>query len=215
MKIYAKAGIKLSKATRQAWEDAGVEFVSVLPVDGIFINLGDSTIEEAGYNSGEVVRMLLTPYNTRQSRIAHLLPPRARWQEQAWIKGQGRHDKNKRYTASLSINDFLRYRNKPPYDVQRHIEGSEYRVITVGDKAVQASSMTREGGERVYSWLSVHDLPSEVLIIAKQAGALTGQRSIVGWDIVYNGRAYILEGNTCMGVNEQTARAIVKQIMTG
>ena len=102
-------------------------------------------------------------------------------------------------------------------DVQKHISGQEFRVITVGHKVVQVTK--RDGGhlssDRIYSWVGVHDAPAIVKDVARLAAReLLSSKTIIGWDVISDPdtSAYILEGNSCPGVNEHTAHRILNAV---
>ncbi len=105
-------------------------------------------------------------------------------------------------------------------DIQRHISGDEYRVITVGDTVVQASlkHKTEQFGIPVfdYEWIGVEGVRKNGIIphikeVVKRIPG--GEQSVLGFDIIHDGsRPWTIEINTSPGVNEYTARRIVNAL---
>ena len=221
--------IPLSRVTRDAWKAAGAMFarrdstperIRMLGESRTIINLGGSNMNIEGmWNNAPDIAPLLTPMASR-AKLDNLMPTN-RWYGMGsyWLKGQGRGGANKEKVLLVhrgEHNDLLERAAWMNGDVQYHIEGNEYRVITVGTKVVQG--MTRvdnADGERAYVWTGVNGLPSTVKEIARKAAMLMNhERLIVGWDVIEQSmdRAYILEGNSCPGVNEATANRILDAV---
>lgn len=222
--------IPLSASTRNAWKAAGATFarrdrrtdsiVSLAEdIGGVpIINLGASWFSaEGAWNPGEVTKWLLTPESTR--RMFNDFLPTGRWvgPDYYWFKGPGRagNNKKKHYVSNLEeYNELASHANWIQGDVQLHVDGQEFRVITVNDKVVQGMARYGQNGERRYEWVGVGGLPTELKESCRRASRVLGSRTIVGWDgIVHDsGQSFILEGNACPGVNEATAGRILDAV---
>ena len=182
------------------------------------VNLGASHIEGAHwpvpiYNRAVDIQRLITPGATRRS-IPHLIPPAPfDLPSEAWIKRPGRGGAGKELTT---ITEEMLRQLPRDWDVQQHITGKEYRVITVGPRVVQSTERTNPGGSpRSYAWRGLADTPSVVKNTARAGALQLSGLALIGWDIMYddyNDEAYILEGNSCPGVNEPTVERIIREI---
>jgi len=107
-------------------------------------------------------------------------------------------------------------------DAQRDIVGAEYRIVTVGDRIVQAS---RKGERRTlpngrndfgYTWIGVEGIRNDGFIpfLKEAVGTVPGGVwSVLGWDVLHDGDVpTIIEVNTCPGVNSATAGRIVSAV---
>ena len=219
--------IPLSSTTRNAWKEAGAMFArrdrnqyEVMDIANgrPIINLGNSAMHIHGaWNDAIIVKPLLTPAASREL-LGSLMPTNAYLGAgDYWLKGQGRGGANKEklYVDHLSDHDELKVQASwNEGDVQQHIVGEEYRVITVGHKVVQVSKRYGINGQRSYEWVGVQGAPSNVKEIAREAARLLqSEKTIIGWDVMHAGQdAYILEGNSCPGVNGATANRILDAI---
>lgn len=221
--------IPLSSDTRNAWKDAGAVFArrdrntqQILEIryDRPIINLGASWFgpdEEGIWNKGTNVKSLLTPALTRLKFGTHL--PTNRWvgPDKYWLKGPGRAGNNKTLHNVRTYDEFNELVSQARWidgDVQLHIDGQEYRVITVGNKIVQGMERHGENGQREYRWVGVNGLPSSIKRRVKQCNELLDGDNIIGWDgIVHDsGDAFVFEGNSCPGVNSATAGRILDAV---
>lgn len=106
--------------------------------------------------------------------------------------------------------------------VQKHVDGEEYRIITVGDRIVQAShktpieNPTSRWHRFHYRWVGVERIRKGGFIpLLKEAVGLISrwERTIIGWDVIHDGgRPWLIEANFCPGVNVPSAGRIVDQI---
>lgn len=229
MKILIYRSIPLSEETQEAWREAGCKFAlrdrtpeDVFDLaerrgyDGV-LNLGDSEFPETDYvwNTGNTVKTLLTSAAMRRSLLASVMPPAPREGEAFWVKGPGRGGTNK---AKVDAYDPARHvYGNMLIDLQRHINGQEYRVVTAGTFVVQVSRRTDDRTDptrRTYEWVGETGAPGRVNGIARYATSmLSTPRTVIGWDIVDSGdRVYILEGNSCPGVNAATAKRIIDKM---
>ena len=229
MRAMMVRSIPLSIDTRDAWKEAGAVFarrtsdddrVRNIAYDAPIINLGSSQCMIEGiWNEARVVEPLLTPQASR-ALLGRLMPLGSVYCGPGyyWLKGAGRGGANKEKRFIRNGQEFDALYEQARWmegDVQQHVEGQEYRVITVGEKVVQVTR--RDGGhlasDRVYTWVGVSDAPYHVKAIARDAAMrLDNSKTIIGWDVIDDGRAYILEGNSCPGVNASTARRILDAV---
>ena len=222
--------IPLALTTRDAWKENGAMFakrtsddrrIAMLAEGGTIINLGSSTFSLTGsnvWNERAVIEPLLTPAMSR-TLLGSLLPSnRYEGPNYYWLKGAGRGGANKTKVFIRNSQEHAELWSRAGWtegDVQLHIDGDEYRVITVGEKVVQV--MKRTGGhmasDRVYTWVGVQGCDSIVKAAARKAAMkLANSNTIIGWDVIDDGRAYILEGNSCPGVNVATAGRILNAV---
>jgi hypothetical protein len=225
----AVRSVQLARETTQAWKDAGVQFarrgrtvqqIIEVAMDGEYdflLNLGKSEfrVNEGLYspkflwNMGEDILPLLYPGKTRQLLGDLMAPQPEEFPAEVWIKapgmkGKGKYKKNVTHALTLPTE----------WDWQRHVDGTEYRVITVGPRVVQSFLKTGDQFTRNYEWVGLRDTPLEVKRLARSAAALLPGDNVVGWDMVFatNEQPYIFEGNSCPGVNYATAERIVREI---
>ena len=229
MRAMMVRSIPLALDTRDAWKNAGAVFARRTSDDdrirnishgAPIINLGSSQCMIEGiWNEARVVEPLLTPRMSRDL-LAPLMPSiEFQGPGYYWLKGAGRGGANKEKRFIRNSGEFYELLSRAQWmegDVQQHIDGQEYRVITVGEKVVQVTK--RDGGhlasDRVYTWVGVNAAPMSVTGIArKAAGMLDNDKTIIGWDVIEDDmNAYILEGNSCPGVNEATANRILDAV---
>ena len=220
--------IPLSSTTRNAWKANGAVFsrrertytreIEAIAGGRPIINLGNSSMDiEGSWNNAPVVRPLLTPIGTREL-MPHLLPTNE-WAGEGyyWLKGQGRGGANKEkvYVTNKASHDVMLDRaNWMKGDVQQNIGGTEYRAITVGTKVVQGMKRIDTGGDREYEWTGSSGLPRNIRMLAKKAAEMMGdEKTIIGWDLIDSDEgAFVLEGNSCPGVNEATAARILDAV---
>lgn len=236
MKILAVRSVPLSRETREAWNSAGVRFlrrtrrladmpriVQRYGYDAV-LSLGNlEGIPECGvprFNSDETIRAVSRTAALRRTLdddgadtrfmppLVHEQNPGPHWHKNGGWGGAGvvYHDQFYEGCAEWGSPE-----------LQRHIDGDEYRVVTVGDKVVQASRKINvewiNGRHHFdYEWCGVKGVSRNGIIpLLHEAVALIpgGEQSVLGWDIIVGERPYIIECNTSPGVNEPTARRIV------
>jgi hypothetical protein len=228
--------IALSEDSFNAWKAAGGWFprrdrtpqscLQLMRDNGraeeAIINLGDSTfapsdedLEYYGidpdnlFNHGDNIYPLIRPGDTRKI-LDELMPPRPTENElpmDVWLKPPGRAGRGKRKVRIDELQQVPR-----EWDIQKHVTGTEYRVITVEHKVVQVNERQGENGNRSYNWVGVTNAPSNIKSIAKRAARVLQGRNIIGWDVIVDqhNKAYILEGNSCPGVNYATADRVIR-----
>lgn len=237
MKVLMVKSIPLSEDTQAAWkasEDHEVKFLGrnrdVVEARDIaerynydlVVNLGNSSLKlgdgrDAGVplvNSGEVVELLKDSAKVRAGLLGQHLPPRPQRGEAFWIKGGGFGGRNKQHMPMFDPEADYGF---PDADLQRHVVGKEYRVITVGSKIVQVQRRIDDHPLnpeiREYEWVGLRGTPKAVKAFVKHLLISMPSYSLIGWDIIATDQAiYLLEGNTCPGVNEATAERILKQL---
>lgn len=225
--------VALTSDTTSAWKDAGVQFarrgrtqadIIRMARDAgyeFILNLGKSQFQpDQGadwpgfyWNKGQDILPLLYPGYTRDL-LGDLMPPRPdSYPADVWIKAPGMKGKGKykkAITHPLSLPS--------EWDWQTHIEGTEYRVLTVGRRVVQSFIKTGGQTDREYEWVGLTDTPIEVKRLARRAAKRLPGLNVVGWDLVFPDMAdeselpLIFEGNSCPGVNYATAQRIVEEI---
>ncbi len=219
MSIIAIRSVTLSTKTADAWKAAGVRLArrgrsmqSVLDMGYSFVlNLGKSTFRPPRdievWNHGEDIYPLLYPGLTREL-LDDLMPPRTLGTGDVWIKAPGAHGRGK-YRKAVD-RDLVLPRE---WDWCQHIEGQEYRIITVGHRVVQDFLRHGENGNRSYEWVRMREVPRVLKDTAREAARRIPGNNVIAWDMVYDGtNAYVFEGNTCPGVNEDTVRRIVTEM---
>jgi hypothetical protein len=232
--------IGLSEETTEAWRQVGgwyprrdrginemLQLFNSNSPDNFIINLGSTSFcpepellslyginQEKIYNHGDTIRPLVRPGTTRQL-LGSLLPPYPRRNNAVavryWVKAPGAKGRGKALELGQKVPQV-----HPDWDLQTHVVGDEYRVITVNDKVVQVSHRKGPNGERVYNWIGVKAAPSVVKTTAKEAAGKLDGNTIIGWDIIHvpgMNKAFVLEGNSCPGVNYATAVRIVNQLL--
>lgn len=238
-RIFLVKSIPLSKRTRKAWKAATPtptfilqrpqqEMHAVLrhlsPGPNIVINLGNIHLTEGlasedaidrrfYWNLAEWVAPIRTPGAARKL-FSDLLPPQPTEADLAnpvWVKAPGKGGNGKTKTILEKLNPKL----PATWDIQTHINGTEYRIVTVGSTRVQAYQRTGENGNRKYHWVGVQNCPKEIRKIAKIAASRLHPNTIVAWDTILTAenKAYLLEGNACPGVNEHTAQRIFNEVL--
>ena len=160
------------------------------------------------WNMGEDIRPLVQPATSR-TLFNDLMPPQpTEYPVEAWVKAPGYGGRGKEQVMLQSGLDV-----PGGWDVQVHVEGQEYRAITVGTKVVQGYERHGENGDRSYVWTGVNNLPDDVRALAKiAAGRLYGS-NFIAWDIIMNDDEIgLFEGNSCPGVNSATAQRVLAQM---
>lgn len=233
----AVRSVALQSDTTQAWKEAGVQFarrgrtqeaiIRMAVENGyeFILNLGKSQFQPVihpwappnpgfFWNKGQNILPLLYPGATRRL-LDELMPAQPdQFPADVWIKAPGMKGKGK-YKKAVTHPLIL----PDEWDWQVHMEGTEYRVLTVGGRVVQSFIKTGGAVEREYEWVGLTDTPRPIKRLARRAAGLLNGRNVVGWDIVQpdldeltGAQPKILEGNSCPGVNYATADRIVTEI---
>jgi hypothetical protein len=189
-------------------EDQGADFI---------LNLGSSGFNHPVpyfvWNSAEWVTPINLPGTTREL-FPDLLPPvpNPAVKTKAWLKAPGRGGRGKELvTFPENVSQYL----PKTWDLQTHIDGQEYRIITVGPRVVQSSLRHGDNDSRSYEWVGLRGTPYAVKELAREAAQYLRGTCVIGWDIIMENdtdKVFLLEGNACPGVNVETAGRIVKEI---
>lgn len=221
--------IPLSETTRSAWREAGCtilprKYGTNIPENyanehNVIINLGNGELRVPNpedhiiFNHPDTVWKTYSALVLRETLGNDFVPPYTikgpHWHKNPGHKGKGKifHEDIRGECAILSG------------DSQQHINGIEYRIITVGDSIVQAfvkESNASDPFDFYYSWVGVNGVKSDGFIpLIKSALEQIPDynHSIFGVDVIHDGnRPWIIEINTSPGVNGFTANRIVKQV---
>lgn len=233
MTILAIKSIPLQRETNNAWKTVPGLFFASRERDPVsiarhvqrhryeaVINLGvvDLDLDKHDiklFNHRDTIRAISTPKALRRT-LNDQLPAYTHngphWHKSPGFGGDGKHYYKDIQTACVGYNG----------DTQRHIGGTEYRIVTVGHSIVQAS---RKGERRTlrngrnhfaYTWIGVKGIKADgfIPLIKRSLEDIPGaESSILGWDVLYDGqKPYVIEINTCPGVNQATANRIVTKV---
>lgn len=231
MKILAIRSIPLGTETREGWNGVGVRFVrrhrSDTEIQGVIdrygydsaINLGDRGFRSATtpvWNELETVLSVMAPERLRQTLDGFGMAARRidmpHWHKTLGWGGSGVRFHDSRLSAAEAGQPC-----ELVGEVQEHIEGDEFRVITVGNRVVQASRKVNcewNNGRHYfdYEWCGVNGIRNNgaIPLLKRAVEMVPGYvHSVLGWDIIVDDRPYIIECNTSPGINEATARRIV------
>ena len=226
MKFLATRSVPLAKDTRDAWKLHGVRFArrdrSDISVRNIvitqnyqaLINLGNVDRDFSNWpvdvwNPPDLIKSISTATALRRT-LGDFLPPHnivgPHWHKRNGFGGKGKvfHDHARGECPIMGG------------DVQAHVDGVEYRIITVGDLVVQASRKLGTFPHFTYEWVGVEGIAQGGFIpfLKEAVSTIKGyERAIIGWDVIHDGnQPFIIEGNTSPGVNDATAGRIINQV---
>ena len=217
--------VNLSTQTANAWKDTGSQFarrgrttaeIMALPFNNI-VNLGKSSFQPVTadypdtmvWNHGEDIRPLLWP-GAAAELLDGLMPPRPlTYPADVWIKAPGAQGRGK-YKKAIDYPLVL----PKEWDWQGHVEGQEWRLITVGHKVVQDLKRHGSNEDRTYEWVPMKDTPSELKELAREAARRVPGNNVIAWDLIqtHDGLTWLFEGNTCPGISESTGNRILKEM---
>lgn len=226
MTVFVNRSIPLSEESRNGWTNAGAVVLSRRRVrrnrqfnvreQRIVVNLGlpeeDIDVCDVLFNSRDSVTSVLTPAALRRT-MPDLIPPWPSVGDDYWVKRPGYGGRGKQFFTNWPGTLHEVHDNS---DRQKHVEGTEYRVITVGNIVVQAHKKTGTMPDFEWTWVGVQGVKNNGIIpLVKRAVSLVpnGEHTIFGWDVIVGLEGpVILEANSSPGVNDPTARRIVDQI---
>jgi len=226
MTVIAIRSVGLSAETTSAWRRNDVQFARSDRTPAEIVGMGYNHILNLGkssftlphnivgegpmvWNDGENIIPLLRPGATREL-FGDMLPSQpTEFPADVWIKAPGSHGRGK-YQKLVPHALAL----PPEWDWQMHVVGQEYRLITVGHKIVQDFMRHGSNGDRTYEWVAMKDTPLPIKRMARLAASRLPGHNVIAWDMLLTeeGAPYLFEGNTCPGVNEDTARRIVTEM---
>lgn len=227
--LLAVRSVPLSQETRTAWADAQVkiarrnrtedqvaDLAGRLGVEAV-LNLGNldfkfNRMPVPVFNEPISIRFVSHPAALRKN-MHNFIPPQdssgAHWHKKGGYGGRG----TEFHKESCNVNTGM---------VQKHIEGTEYRVITVGTRIVQAHKKTNERWvaglhQFDWDWVGVDGIRKNGIIPHVKAGLGLiphVERTLFGWDIIVANKnePYTIEINTSPGVNDLTAARIVRGV---
>ena len=166
-------------------------------------------------NPNRVVQHLWDPVGTRAALDSVLPPIPPLGHRDFWYKTTGRAGMGKLRITDTAFGALAhsRHDTRRPGDFQVHVEGTEYRVITVGGRIVQQFLRSGPNGDRTYRWLERAALPNLITDVVARATRDLGTYTLIAWDTIHDAeRGYILEGNCCPGVKPPTAARIVSAV---
>jgi len=224
MKMLLLRSIPLASSTKDAWRSVGVEIVrrrdhhkfaelarkadAVINAGNLEENLANGRI----FNSRDAIRAISSPMALR--RTLHDYIPDLDYSGPHWHKPGGWGGKNKVF-HSQGEDGCERFDG----DIQRHISGTEYRVITVGATLVQASRKDRDAdypvGQFDWHWVGLDGIRDSGIISHIKSATQEipdWPDTVFGWDVILADKPYVIEINTSPGVNEASANRIVEQI---
>ena len=228
MSFLLTRSVQLSTDTTNAWKAVGGQFLrrgrtmeetlEVARNYRFIVNLGKSSFAPTEsilheynnpfvFNHGDNVKQLLWPGEARRL-FGAVLPPRpTEFPASVWIKAPGMQGKGK-YKKDIDYPLEL----PKEWDWQKHIEGTEYRIITVGNRIVQNLVRSGPNNDRVYNWLPMADVDRNLKRMVRRAAALLQGYNILAWDaIISDEGTFIFEANSCPGMSPQTAQRVVTE----
>ncbi len=219
--ILAVRSVPLQPETFAAWNTADLRF-RLRDVDRIWkphygfdavLNLGNlehkfDDIPVPVFNPPSIIKAVSTPKSLRRT-LGDYLPSTSRT-EGHWHKRPGFGGKGKEFCDDwwCDTDD----------ETQQHVEGQEFRVVTVGQRVVQASTKFISSRSRFdfdYKWVGVDGISKNGIIPVVKAALADlpdSELTVFGWDIIVGDQVWVLEINTSPGVNEPTAMRVTNAI---
>ena len=235
MAVLGVKSVPLMRETNIAWKtvpgfwfvarerspDSIVQHINAKDYEAV-INLGRvdlpcGAIRSPVFNRAETIRAISTPRALRRTLgdggfLPDSIHDGIHWHKYRGFGGVGKVRLSSRQEGCGRFDG----------ESQRHVGGDEYRIISVGDRIVQASkkgAVRKKGNGRndfEYAWVGVDGIRKGGFIpLLKEAVVCmpAWERTVIGWDVIHDGeRPWIIEANTSPGVNDATARRIVDAV---
>jgi len=217
--------VQLSTDTAEAWKQEGGRFtrrgrtmmdtLEMARSYDFLINLGKSDFAPTQqqlngvflFNHGDDIQNTMWPGAARLLLDEFLPPQPESFPSEIWIKAPGMKGRGK-FKKVVDRTLVL----PRQWDWQQHIEGPEFRIVTVGHKIVQNLRRHGENGERTYEWIRMRQVDKDMKDLVREAARRVPGHNILAWDVIQgDDRPYILEANACPGMSENTARRIIEQ----
>lgn len=222
MTTLAVRSVSLSEESTQAWKSEGVVFsrrgrtptqIMDMGYDRV-LNLGNSQFNPVVgnvWNRGDDILPLIYPGRTREL-LGDLMPPQpdaTLMPHDVWIKQPGSHGRGKK--RKIIDRNLVLPRE---WDWCQHVDGQEYRLITVGHRIVQDFLRHGENGERRYEWIRMREVPSALKDLVRTAAQRIEGNNVIAWDAIVDndGQPFIFEGNSCPGVNRDSVKRILTEM---
>ncbi len=231
--IWILRSIPLQKETRNAWRSAGCTLITRSAIRhwngfttsksigkwGALINLGNLDVSLNHitcpiFNIHDTIRAISTPIALRRTLNDYI--PVASYAGPHWHKGKGYGGKDKIFHKSDCKDKHI-----IASDLQQHINGKEFRVVTVGDVVVQAARKEPHNGivgKFDWYWVGIDGIRTNG-IIPHVKSAITNipnwEHTVLGWDIIVDNNSndvFTIEINTSPGTNDHTAQRIINQV---
>lgn len=225
MSFLVVRSLPLGSKSTPAWKAAGgvfvrrgstperIAFLAQRNESEFILNLGKSTFMPTPdtpcpvWNLGESILPLLWPGRTREL-LGDLMPPQE--PGDVWVKQPGFGGRGK-----VRLETEVPLVLPPQWDWQSHVDGQEWRLITVGHRVVQDLKRFGENGNRSYEWVPMKETPVALKALAREAAKRLPGMNVTAWDLIIDnqGQPFLFEGNSCPGVNEATTSRIYKEII--
>lgn len=225
-------GIALSRRTRESLKQVGGLILRVdrdpayvldnARINGCvpILNMGGSALtqdldpEATIWNPGELINLTRRPADFRNVVGELTPPPPESYPADFWVKAPGAAGRGKTFVHDGEAPGRL----PRGWDIQRHIDGEEFRIISVGSKLVQGFRRMGDNNNRRYEWTGTAQAPRNVRKVVRMGIAniarIVDQNPetlpvVLGWDTIINrDGAWLLEVNTAPGLNQFTAQRI-------
>lgn len=227
MRFYLRTNMKLSTATREAWQLAGFERIPFFAVgsaaggwaqrlepDSLVLNYGCSQALYA--HDGPVLNSPSLVHRTRVEELPNHVGeymPIVKLDINIIVKQNGRKGRGKVVVAP-----------DQPVVVQRFLyPAQEFRVITwdVPDRSPAEVLAWSEKicddpmdpqSYKLFEYRPTYDISDDLRYMLLDAHAQLGL-NFVGWDVLlHEGEYWIIEANSAPGIGEQTARRLRKRL---
>ena len=182
----------------------------------LVVNLGNNEINKKGLETimvndpDRVAKVTISPRKTR--KLFTEFWPHVLWGRDFVVKRAGSR-KGLQHKLEHSF-DLKRVVLGHEDAIQMYVPGDEYRVVIVCGKIVQASRKHGSFGDFDYEWVGVQHLRDIGVLdwcraVAERCVNVFGKWHLLGMDmIISQDQPYLIELNSCPGVNEHTGRRV-------